>query len=159
MTVTCQTAMYKNLPPAKHPPTKDPRTEDPLPEDPRPRDPRPEDPRPGDLQSRRPRGESPRGESPRGESPRGESSGGESPRGRFSGHGHLYVYMCIYPPSSPMSLGVLDISPIFVPRITIQAFSSNASRPHSSNHCLQARCIESSFYRVLEASKIEQYLL
>ena len=63
------------------------------------------------------------------------------------------------PPSSPMSLCVLEFSPIFVPRITIQAFSSNASRPHSSNHCLQARCIESSFYRVLEASKIEQYLL
>ena len=58
-----------------------------------------------------------------------------------------------------MSLCVLEFSPIFVPRITIQAFSSNASRPHSSNHCLQARCIESSFYRVLEASQIEQYLL
>ena len=55
------------------------------------------------------------------------------------------------------SLSVLEFSSIFVPRITIQAFSSNASRPHSSNHCLQARSIESSFYRILEASRCNTY--
>ena len=49
--------------------------------------------------------------------------------------------------------------PIFVPRVTIQAFSSNASKPRSSNHGIQARCIDSLLYRALEASNIQQYLL
>ena len=35
---------------------------------------------------------------------------------------------------APPTLSMWDVSPIFVPRIIMQAFSSNASRPHASNH-------------------------
>ena len=45
------------------------------------------------------------------------------------------------------------------PRLTVQAFNSDASRPHPSDHCFQARCIESSIYRVLESSQIEKFVL
>ena len=56
-----------------------------------------------------------------------------------------WAQKCRNPPSSPMSLCMLDNFLIIVLRITIQAFSSNASKTHSSSHCLQARCIDSSF--------------
>ena len=71
----------------------------------------------------------------------------------------LRHFVAKYPPSFPMSLSMWDVSSVVVPRITNQAFSSNAS-PGSMHRitCLQNRCIESSIYRVLETFQIEQFL-